>query len=808
MHSSSSEGESVHVAQPVPVGGEGALSEVEVSSNESNSLETVDISALEAQIREIIARNAGMEVGEDVKKLEKEEVKEDASGSIKHPDSQTPAFKVGKKVDVTLKAGTEAGEEVKRPKEKEEARESVALPDSWAAAFEVKGGVDEIESIEILKSVPFQNRWDANRGVYRPMPNLEALEMEVLTALDDVVLWSRAVGEASEGQAAQKLSATGINYVNLFMRFVSALQTLIDRYDPLLQEVEYLETEQAAFALGVVRYAEEIKSERNKKSAAELRLERHIVDLKVTLEDVAKELEGERLRLKSMYADVKKERREALRDAHESSLLAIAEELSAKLGDMTEKKMIQLETLFFNAENASYAFETDSLEKDGEAQLRAIESTLELALNAIRFKAEAESEIENENIDIHLNMIEAKGRARIKGFESIVTKVFEEIVSRAYKLVEEPMVLVKASVVFLVFFIVLLLAYEAGIIVRQGIVAFFSSRKILNEHSRGDGSAFSEFTGITDILLEPVCHDKLRAFMHQLRRAAEQGLALPNLLVSGPPGVGKTMAAAVATLENSDEHPGESLPPVAVICGGDLLALDGGASAYLRRVLDGAIAGRRCLVVLDGFDDIVARRDGSEHSSHHDTLCTLLYSLRVNSPHLAVIITTSLQHSEVDDAVLDRMDSILKLTMPAPCIRAVIVKRYCRTHLYGFLDVEARTWLDEESDKLLHDEDALSLAIDEVCGPENTSPRHAGKPRSKQAKTKAKTGVSGSGLNIRTCLLETVGATKGLSHREVGKVMKSVHNGVLATESFRLDNETWLKNIRPKDVDIDGFVRQ
>jgi hypothetical protein len=682
-----------------------------------------------------------------------------------------------------------------------------SLPEQWAAAFTVEGGVDHEHSLNVLTSVPFENRWDANRGVYRPMARLEVLEGEVLAALGSAVHYTKAAGTGVVVETAGRHMS--VDHVELFMRFVSALQVLLQKYPVLLDEVQHLEAEQAAFSLGVVRYAEEIKSSRNKKSAAEMRMERHLLGLQVRLEEVSEALEAERLRTKSNYAEVKTDMRRDLRDEHEATLLNTAEQLSAKLRGLTEAKLLQLETLFFRTENATFAHEEEMLAKENDAQLRAVEGTIEMALDAIRFKAEAESEIENDNIDLHLNMINAKGQASIRGFESVVTKVFEELVTRAHGLAQEPSTLLKGAAVLLGFLVTLLLAYEAGIIARHALLALFNRREVVNRHTRMDGSAFAEFTSVNDVLLSATGDEKLRAYMHQLREAAAQQLALPNLLITGPAGVGKTMAAAVAALENSDLHPSEALPPVAVIPGGDLLALEGAASAFLRRVLDNSLSGRGCLVVLDGFDDIIAKRDGSEHSAHHDTLCTLLYSLRMNSTTLGVIVTSSLTHSEIDAAVLDRMDSVMQLQLPSNTIRATLVRRYCLSHLDRFLDEASRTWLQSEDRALFSDANALNMAVEEECGPERTcSPTARGRKACKGATTTttaAAASLAGPGLDVRRCLLHTVMTTAGLSHREVTKVMKNVHNGVLATEEFVLTNDAWMGNIRPKDLDGCGL---
>ena len=158
-------------------------------------------------------------------------------------------------------------------------------------------------------------------------------------------------------------------------------------------------------------------------------------------------------------------------------------------------------------------------------------------------------------------------------------------------------------------------------------------------------------------------------------------LLLPNVLIVGPPGTGKTMSAEKLA-EASDF-------PFVVVCGGDLLAASGKAAfgsdsvnfsapgRYLRDVLHGAKDGNRgrgFIVILDEVETIITdrgkRKDkldqlvinnkkdiGNSHNvqlESRECLHILLTMLRQNSVSLGVIITTSLKLEFIDPALLDR----------------------------------------------------------------------------------------------------------------------------------------------------------
>jgi hypothetical protein len=172
-------------------------------------------------------------------------------------------------------------------------------------------------------------------------------------------------------------------------------------------------------------------------------------------------------------------------------------------------------------------------------------------------------------------------------------------------------------------------------------------------------------------------------------------LCLPNLLIIGPPGTGKSLAA-IALAHNSGL-------PYLTLCGGDILGASptlsspsaaptsvhsGGPGGLLRDVLDSAEAAnnyRGYLVILDEADALIAKAkrvaakplgDGPAMESLvteperreevvADCLHILLHRLRVNSPSLGTIITTTMDIHLIDSAFLDR-SSPLPLLAPHP----------------------------------------------------------------------------------------------------------------------------------------------
>lgn len=164
-----------------------------------------------------------------------------------------------------------------------------------------------------------------------------------------------------------------------------------------------------------------------------------------------------------------------------------------------------------------------------------------------------------------------------------------------------------------------------------------------------------------------------------IHNRSHSSLSLPNILIIGPPGTGKSVAAT--TLAHSSGLPYLSL------CGGDILGASptlssptaapasvhsGGPGGLLRDVLDSAAVANNqkgYLVILDEADALIAtakkpncplaeneNREVPESNEEviADCLHILLHRLRINSPSLGTIITTNMEIHMIDAAFLDR----------------------------------------------------------------------------------------------------------------------------------------------------------
>lgn len=155
------------------------------------------------------------------------------------------------------------------------------------------------------------------------------------------------------------------------------------------------------------------------------------------------------------------------------------------------------------------------------------------------------------------------------------------------------------------------------------------------------------------------------------------GVALPpRMLIYGPPGCGKTLAARVIASRLS-------LPLLTVRCDTLVSSLLGQTGRNLRSVFDHA-GERPCILFLDEFDALAkARSNQSEVGELQRVVIALLQNLDALSPDTIVIAATN--HEDLlDPAVWRRFGFLVPMTLPEPEQRQAMWSDY----LGGFLEHE------------------------------------------------------------------------------------------------------------------------
>lgn len=177
-------------------------------------------------------------------------------------------------------------------------------------------------------------------------------------------------------------------------------------------------------------------------------------------------------------------------------------------------------------------------------------------------------------------------------------------------------------------------------------------------------------TRLSEVVLEPTLTAKLKRVVLEQRqrdRIREHGLApLRKLLLSGPPGTGKTMTARAMAGELS-------LPLFTVQLDGLITKYLGETSAKLRLVFD-AIRATRGVYLFDEFDAL-----GSERGAKNDVgeirrvLSSFLQFVESDDSDALVIAATN--HPRLlDEALFRRFDLVLEYGLPTDELALQVMK--------------------------------------------------------------------------------------------------------------------------------------
>ena len=154
------------------------------------------------------------------------------------------------------------------------------------------------------------------------------------------------------------------------------------------------------------------------------------------------------------------------------------------------------------------------------------------------------------------------------------------------------------------------------------------------------------------------------ALARTLREVSLSGRAsaMPFALLHGSKGTGQKAAAEAVANDSGLRY--------AIVETRDVVGVGMGAGIYLQRLIEKHVNMRRpfLLILLDA-DEIVADRgssldNSSDQSAARGCMYALLQALKLNNPHVAVLLTVSVPLQHVDTALLDRLDSVLELPLP------------------------------------------------------------------------------------------------------------------------------------------------
>eukprot|EP00889_Picochlorum_renovo_P003172 jgi/Picre1/30202/NNA_005571.t1 len=171
-----------------------------------------------------------------------------------------------------------------------------------------------------------------------------------------------------------------------------------------------------------------------------------------------------------------------------------------------------------------------------------------------------------------------------------------------------------------------------------------------------------------DIVLQPKLQDHVRALAAVTSNTKRHGAPFRHMLFYGPPGTGKTMAAKRLARTSGLDY--------AILSGGDVAPLQGGAVTQLHETFDWAEKSRKGLLLfIDEADAFLGRRSGNMSEGLRGALNAMLFRTGDQSKDFCVVLATN-RPSDLDPAVIDRMDEALEFGLPSLEERKKIIDIY------------------------------------------------------------------------------------------------------------------------------------
>jgi len=366
----------------------------------------------------------------------------------------------------------------------------------------------------------------------------------------------------------------------------------------------------------------------------------------------------------------------------------LTNQLKEHLKSMAEIKktgMGSVASIRASREEKRYLNEEVMLEFNFENDVLKMKRTIEEVILSSKFRLEEEIRYLNATEETLFRRLEAKSGTESEELEKMVANIVESMFSAVQFASENKILIIKNFMIALCIILIIVIVFEAATITRQ--IFFIVNKSLIHVHYRHQStSKMSEIISkissyfqrnkeeninvkisLDDIVVDSKVKGIFNRTAKTFQEAAKFGRPLPHVIVRGVPGTGKSVAGnAIAN------DAGIAACTISIT---ELLGLGEKSSLYLFDFLNKIKCGKiSTIVVIDKVDEVIKRRSG--RSSNDNTkgftescLYVLLQIMRDPSPQLGIILSCSVDVAAIDRALLDRVDTLLEMTLPTAPLR-------------------------------------------------------------------------------------------------------------------------------------------
>ncbi|KAJ1691433.1 hypothetical protein LUZ63_015588 [Rhynchospora breviuscula] len=301
-------------------------------------------------------------------------------------------------------------------------------------------------------------------------------------------------------------------------------------------------------------------------------------------------------------------------------------------------------------------------------------------------------------------------------------------------------------------------------LIRESSIAKFPCSGLVSQLTRKSGE--SATTSFDSIILHPSLKQRIERLARATENTKSHGAPFRNMLFYGPPGTGKTLVARHMARKSGLDY--------AMMTGGDVAPLGSEAVTKIHQIFDWAKKSKRGLLLfIDEADAFLCERNSVYMSeAQRSALNALLFRTGDQSRDIVLVLATN-RPGDLDSAVTDRIDEVIKFPLPGPQERFQLIKLY----------------FDQYIKNKNEGEDKEKLKLGGKLG---------GLFRREQQKIVVE-GIDDELIRV------AAQKTEGFSGREIAKLMASVRAAVYARPDCILDTDLFMQIV---DYKIDEHKKR